>query len=91
MAELTVGVRELKSRLSAYLRRVKLGETLVITEHGKPVGRLIPQGQSLAQRLEELQQAGLIRRGGRKLSPTRPLARLRGKKSVAEVILEDRR
>ena len=91
MAELTVGVRELKSRLSAYLRRVKLGETLVITEHGKPVGRLIPQGQSLDQRLEELQQAGLIRRGGRKLSPTRPLARLRGKKSVAEVILEDRR
>lgn len=91
MAELTVGVRELKSRLSEYLRRVKQGETLVITEHGKPVGRLIPQGQSLEERLEELQRAGLIRRGGKKLSPARPLARLRGKRSIAEVILEDRR
>jgi len=91
MAELKVGVRELKSRLSEYLRRVKQGETLIITEHGKPVGRLIPQGQSLVERLEELQQAGLIRWSGRKLSPMKPLARLRGKKTIAEIIIEDRR
>jgi len=91
MAELKVGVRELKSRLSEYLRRVKQGETLIITEHGKPVGRLIPQGQSLDERLEALRQAGLIRWSGRKLSPMKPLARLRGKKTIAEIIIEDRR
>ena len=91
MAELTVGVRELKSRLSEYLRRVKQGETVIITEHGKPVGRLIPQGQSLDERLAELQQAGLIRWSGKSLSPMKPLARLRGKKTIAEIIIEDRR
>ena len=91
MAELTVGVRELKTRLSEYLRRVKQGETLIITEHGKPVGRLIPQGQSLDERLEELHQAGLIRWSAKKLSPMKPLARLRGKKTIAEIIIEDRR
>jgi prevent-host-death family protein len=91
MSEQTVGVRELKARLSEYLRRVKQGHTLVITEHGKPVGRLIPQGQSLDERLEELQRAGLIRWSGKKLSPMRPIAKLRGKKTIAEIIIEDRR
>lgn len=91
MAELTVGVRELKSKLSEYLRRVKQGETLIITEHGQPVGRLIPQGQSLDERLEELKQAGLIRWSGKKLSPMKPLARLRGSRTIAEIIVEDRR
>ena len=91
MGEQTVGVRELKARLSEYLRQVKQGRTLVITEHGKPVGRLIPQGQSLDERLEELQRAGLIRWNGKKLSPAKPIAKLRGKKTIAEIIIEDRR
>lgn len=91
MGEHTVGVRELKSRLREYLRRVKQGETVIITEHGKPVGRLIPQGQSLDERLKELHQAGLIRWSGKKLSPMKPVARLRGKKTIAEILIEDRR
>ena len=91
MGEQTVGVRELKARLSEYLRQVKQGQTLVITEHGKPVGRLIPQGQTLDERLDELQRAGLIRWNGKKLSPTKPIAKLRGKKTIAEIIIEDRR
>ena len=91
MGEQTVGVRELKARLSEYLRRVKQGETVIITEHGKPVGRLIPQGQSLDERLGELQQAGLIRWSGKRLSPMKPVARLRGKKTIAEIIIQDRR
>jgi prevent-host-death family protein len=91
VAEHTVGVRELRQRLSEYLRQVKQGHTLVITEHGKPVGRLIPQGQTLDERLEELQRAGLIRWNGKKLTPAKPVAKLRGKKTIAEVIIEDRR
>lgn len=90
MAEQTVGVRELKARLSEYLRQVKQGRTLVITEHGKPVGRIIPQAQSLEERLEELQKAGLVRRGRQRLSPSKPVVRMRGKKTIAEVIVEDR-
>ena len=37
-----VGVRELRQNLSVYLRRIKQGETLEVTEHGKPVALLTP-------------------------------------------------
>ena len=37
-----VGVRELRQNLSVYLRRVKEGEALDVTEHGRPVARLVP-------------------------------------------------
>lgn len=37
-----VGVRELRQNLSRYLDRVKAGEDLVVTEHGREVARLVP-------------------------------------------------
>ena len=39
-----VGVRELRQNLSKYLDRVKDGESLVVTERGREVARLIPTG-----------------------------------------------
>jgi len=38
-----VGVRELRQNLSVYLRRVKAGETLEVTERGEVVARLEPR------------------------------------------------
>ena len=37
-----VGVRELRQNLSVYLERVKAGEVLEVTEHGRPVALLAP-------------------------------------------------
>jgi prevent-host-death family protein len=37
-----VGVRELRQNLSVYLRRVRNGEALEVTERGQPVARLQP-------------------------------------------------
>jgi prevent-host-death family protein len=37
-----VGVRELRQNLSKYLERVKEGESLEVTEHGREVARLVP-------------------------------------------------
>jgi prevent-host-death family protein len=37
-----VGVRELRQNLSVYLRRVQAGETLEVTERGRPVARFEP-------------------------------------------------
>jgi prevent-host-death family protein len=37
-----VGVRELRQNLSVYLRRVAKGETLQVTERGRPVALLTP-------------------------------------------------
>jgi prevent-host-death family protein len=49
-----VGIRELRQNLSVYLRRVAAGETLEVTEHGRPVARLtpLPKGDDPIARLE---------------------------------------
>jgi prevent-host-death family protein len=38
----TAGVREARQNLSALLDEVKKGRTIVITEHGRPVAKLVP-------------------------------------------------
>jgi prevent-host-death family protein len=40
-----VGVRELRQQLSRYLRRVARGESLEVTERGRPVAVLAPLPQ----------------------------------------------
>ena len=91
MSELNVGVRELKARLSEYLRQVKAGRTIVITEHGKTVGRIVPAETSLEDKLEAMRRAGLIRWSGKKLKPMKPVAKIKEGYSVADLIIEDRR
>jgi prevent-host-death family protein len=49
-----VGVRELRQNLSVYLRRVKEGETLEVTEHGVPVARLTPNPPEPMSRLDQM-------------------------------------
>jgi prevent-host-death family protein len=90
MTEISVGVRELKSRLSEYLRQVKAGQTVVITEHGQPVGRIVPAAQPLEVRLQAMAQAGLLLWSGKKLQPMLPVARVRGDRTVADLLVEDR-
>jgi prevent-host-death family protein len=50
-----VGVRELRQNLSVYLRRVQRGESLVVTERGRPVARLgpLPVAAGVLERLIE--------------------------------------
>jgi prevent-host-death family protein len=90
MGDTTVGVRELKANLSAVLRRVKAGTTVVITDRGTPVGRIVPERASLDAKLHDLAAAGLIAWSGERLRSVPPLARTRGPKTVADLLLEDR-
>lgn len=53
-----VGVRELRQNLSVYLRRVAAGETLEVTEHGRPVARLGPLPPRPREALERLVEEG---------------------------------
>jgi prevent-host-death family protein len=41
----TVGVRELKNRLSEYIRRAKSGEGVLVTDRGQVVAELTPPGR----------------------------------------------
>lgn len=38
----SIGVRELRQNASRYLREVKRGETVEVTERGEPIARLVP-------------------------------------------------
>lgn len=51
-----VGLRELGQNVSRVLARVKRGESLVVTEHGKPVARLVPFAQK--SKLDEMIESG---------------------------------
>ena len=86
-----VGVRELKSRLSHYLRRVRAGERLLVTERGEPVAVLsaAPDGH-IDQRIEELLRNGVAQWGGGKPRGARKAPKVAGP-TVAEAVVEDRR
>jgi prevent-host-death family protein len=91
----SVGVKELKNRLTYYLRRTKQGEEVIVTERGKPIA-LIQSIQSaervasLEARLARLAAQGLVTLpSGRPVRKVR-LARVSGP-PVSKVILEDRR
>lgn len=90
MANVTVGVRELKAQLSRYVRQVKAGATLVITERGQPVGRIMPMGTTIEARQRELIEIGMAAWSGRRLSAVPPAPQSRGDRSVADLLLEDR-
>ena len=88
--EVTVGVRDLKACLSEYLRRVREGQVVVITDHGKPVGRIIPDHTSVEESARELVKAGLVAWNGKKLPRRKPVAVNRGDKLASDIVVEMR-
>ena len=63
-----VGVRDLRDHLSAYLDRVKAGEIFTVTEHGRPIAKLVRDDPGSARLLELAAQ-------GRVTLPTGPRVR----------------
>jgi prevent-host-death family protein len=89
----TVGARELKTRLGTYLRRVRAGQRIVVTERGTPVAELRglgPEDESLAGRFERMEAAGLVSRPARRTLA--PFRRIRSAgASAARAVIEDRK
>lgn len=60
---ITVGIREAKVHLSRIMKKVQQGAEIIVTDRGKPVGKIVPfhrQGLSLTQRIAELELRGII-------------------------------
>jgi prevent-host-death family protein len=55
----SVGVRELRQRASELLRQVQRGETIEITDRGRPVALLAPLPEG--SELERMREAGQVR------------------------------
>ncbi|MFQ5779894.1 MAG: type II toxin-antitoxin system Phd/YefM family antitoxin [Nitrospiria bacterium] len=65
----TTAISELKASLSEYLKRVKAGNEVIVTERGKPVAKIVPitVSESMSQHLREMEKEGLISVGTGKL------------------------
>jgi prevent-host-death family protein len=88
----TIGVRELKARLSHHLKRVRAGHRLLVTDRGRPVASIQP--------VEDASGTDWVRAliaegkgswsGGKPKGTPRPVVARPGKRASAMVI-EDRR
>lgn len=91
----TVGVKELKNRLSQYLHRTKKGEEVIVTERGRPIALIQPIKSAEDVVSSEARLAKLAAQGFITLPTQRPLKRVRLAKvtgiPISKTILEDRR
>lgn len=94
-------ISQLKARLSAYLKKVRAGQTILILDRDEPVARLERVGGRGAgtgddetgdDRLNRLERAGLLRRATRPLNLDHLRApALRTDTSLLQALLEERR
>jgi prevent-host-death family protein len=59
----TVGLRELKNRLSEYVREIRFGEGILVTDRGDVVAELVPPGHAAGEHGVPSGLAALARRG----------------------------
>ena len=91
-----VSIREMKNRLSKYLKLVQTGKDVVITDRGRPVARLTivqPTAKDAeAEYIRRIRALPWVRPGkGGKLKGSRPGIALRGEgPTAAEIVLQDR-
>ena len=88
--EKRIGIRELKATLSECVRQVKAGRTIVVTEHGQPVARIIPEAAPLGDRVDALKKGGAIAWSGRRLRAAKPVGKVHGNKTVADLLVGNR-
>ena len=86
MHERQIGIHELRRNPGRYIAEVRRGTTLVLTDDGRRVARLIPEPNVTESREEPL----IVKARG-KPKTTRPKARLRGGGSMTEIVRENRR
>lgn len=58
-----VGIRELKNRLSEYLREVRSGESVLVTDRGEVIAEIGPPGHQAASSQHPPGLQALVRRG----------------------------
>src|SRR5579864_5621627 len=92
----SVGLRDLKNRLSEYVREVRSGETVLVTDRGEVVAELIPPGQvgeprGASSALVALARRGLLTLGAANEPAAYPsLPRLLRKRRAADLLNEER-
>lgn len=93
----TVGVRELKNRLTHYLHLTKGGERIVVTDHGTPIAILheltqVEKGAPSEEYLAAAAAEGIVRlpEAGATIDLVTKAVAHKGR-PASEILLEDRR
>lgn len=82
-----VGVRELRRQASAILRRVAAGETVEVTDRGRPVAVLL---KTMPSGLARLEREGLLRRADADLLGLEPIRLSPGTTEPSRLVSEGR-
>ena len=88
----SVGIREAKIHLSLLMKKVRQGMEIIITERGKPVGKIVPLNNrrlSLAERVNDLEMRGIIKEKKSLPKPLPPPIPVGGK--IAQKFLQEGR
>jgi len=85
---IAVGIRELKARLSEYVRKASRGEEIMVTARGREVASLVPVTRE-RRALKRLVDDGKARMPEGKPRGTRGLS-AKGK-PLSDTVIEDRR
>ncbi len=86
-----MGVRELKNQLSSFLDRVKAGEEITVTEHGRPIARLTGVTGD-TDHMAELVAAGVIQPAAtqRRKLPAKLVKVIGGAATITDLAAEQR-
>ena len=88
----TVGIRELKAHLSRHLKRVQAGARLVVTDRGRSIAAITPVEVSIDLGwAHQLVAEGRARWNGGKPAGAGNPVQLKGRRTAASVVLQDRR
>lgn len=88
---ITVGIKELKNRLSQYLRKIKQGEKIIITEREKAIAAIVPIERTSedSELLSLIKEGFAVWKGGKPIGTKHPI-KIKGK-TVSEIVIEERR
>ena len=87
-------ISEIKNRLSAYLKQVRVGHSLLILDRDQPAARLerVESEQHPDDRLTRLERAGLIKRATQPMPAQCPeRSAPKAKRSVLQALVDERR
>ena len=87
-----VGIRELKTHLSRYLKKVRQGKQLLITERGRTIATISPVDApgELDSAYRMVAQGRGHWNGSKPGIPKNPV-KVKGRRTAASVVIEDRR
>jgi len=87
----TVGIKNLRNRLSYYLSKVRKGERILVTDRDQVIATIFPveRGEEDSKLLSLVKEGFASWRGGKPTGSRRPV-KIEGR-TVSEIVLEDRR